>query len=81
MSGCALLTLLINAPTTKMLIDYLEILSHHRVKDSVFKNFLVYMQKDIIKINQEMRNDPNLQLSDWDRVILINFRSVKKVVN
>ena len=81
MSGCALLTLLINAPTTKMLIDYLEILSHHRVKDSVFKNFLVYMQKDIIKINQEMRNDPNLQLSDWDRVILINFRLVKKVVN
>ena len=48
MSGCALLTLIINAPSTKWLIDYLEILSQHKIKDQVFKNFLEIMQKDSI---------------------------------
>lgn len=39
-SGCAVLTLLINAPTCKILIDKLGILVEHRIKDKVFRNFL-----------------------------------------
>jgi len=50
MAGCAVLTLVINAPTTKWLIDYLDILSHHKVKDQVFKNFLDVMAKDTIEM-------------------------------
>ena len=60
MSGCALITLVFNAPTTKMLIDYLEVLSQHKIKDQVFKNFLDIMQKDTIEMNQNLRNDPYL---------------------
>lgn len=33
MSGCAVLTLIINASTTGTLINYLGILNEHRVKD------------------------------------------------
>jgi len=43
MSGCVLITLVFNAPTTKLLIDYLNMLKQHKIKDEVFKCFLDLM--------------------------------------
>jgi hypothetical protein len=60
MAGCTFLTLVINGPTTKWLIDYLQILSQHRIKDQVFKNFLETMSEDSINMQQNLRNDPYL---------------------
>ena len=60
MAGCTFLTLVINGPTTNWLIDYLQILSQHRIKEQVFKNFLETMSEDSINMQQNLRNDPYL---------------------
>jgi NhaP-type Na+/H+ or K+/H+ antiporter len=49
MSGCAVLTLIINASTCGSLINFFGILDEHRVKDQMFQHFLQAMQADTIK--------------------------------
>ena len=67
-SGICVFTLIINAPTTKILIEYMGILATHKIKDQVFKNFLNTMSKDTIEMEDELRKDEFLQLTEWDKV-------------
>jgi len=69
MSGCVLITLVFNAPTTKLLIDYLNMLKQHKIKDEVFKCFLDLMQQSSIDQEVKLRSDHYLQTCDWDQVL------------
>ncbi len=48
MAGCVVINLILNFPTTRYLIDYLDILAQNKIKDQVFKHFLDQMQKETI---------------------------------
>jgi len=67
MSGCAVLTLLINATTSGFLIDKFGITSRHRMKDQIFTTLLENMIEDIDEKCEKMESNKYLEVADWDK--------------